>query len=470
MLAVVVVTIILVSVFSAFLGANRTRQMQRVNFQRVIATLSEANFPLSEPVLRQMSGLSGAEFAFFDRGYRLQASTLRLSAAERKYLQQKSFAGPSDNKLERPGIILQDRPYVSQRVTVKDRPPITAGGWLVVLYPEESWAAKLWQAAYPAILVGSAAIVAMVLVTMLLAHRFVRPIRQLGDRTAMIAEGNFEPLPVTRRNDEIRDLTLSINRMAERLGRFENEVRRHEQLRTLGQLGAGLAHQLRNAATGGRMAIELHQLHCPAAANPEEKESLEVALRQLQLMESYLQRFLALGQTRNTPHEPLVLDTLVEDALDLVRNRAAHAGIELVYNKSVSPLPLGEGPGVRAENVAISGDADALRQLFVNLLINAIEAVSGNEKGSRRIEVKIKRADDRQVVVKISDSGPGPAPQVAEKLFEPFITDKPEGTGLGLYVARQTIEAHRGNIRWKRQAGMTCFEIEFPEYRPMINE
>ena len=295
------------------MGESHARRLQRENLERVIATLSEANFPLSEPVLRQMSGLSGAEFVFFDRGYRLQASTLRLSIAERKYLRQKNLDGSSNGTQPRPGIILKDRPYLSQRVTVKDRPPITPGGWLVVLYPEENWVATLWQAAYPAFAVGTAAIIALVLITMLLAHRFVQPIRRLGDRAAAIAEGNFEPLPATRRNDEIRDLALSINRMAQRLGRYENEVRRHEQLRTLGQLGAGLAHQLRNAATGGRMAIELHQMRCAAKEDDDERESLEVALRQLRLMESYLQRFLALGQTRDVPHERLALETLVEE-------------------------------------------------------------------------------------------------------------------------------------------------------------
>lgn len=457
MLSVVVVTIILVSVLSAFFGAKHARQLQRETLQRVISTLSDPQFPLNEPVLRQMSSLSGAEFVFFDRGYRLQASTLKLSVSERKYLQQKSFEGVSDGSPQSPGIILRDRPYLNQRVTVKERPPFTPGGWLVVLYPEENWAAMLWQAAYPAILVGSAAILASVLVTMLLAHRFTQPIRRLGDRAATIAEGNFEPLPVTRRNDEIRDLTISINRMAERLARFENEVRRHEQLRTLGQLGAGLAHQLRNAATGGRMAIELHQLRCPAAATPEEKESLEVALRQLQLMESYLQRFLALGQTCDAPHEPLALETLVEDALDLVRTRTVHAGIELVYNKKV-------------ESTTISGDADALRQLFVNLLINAIEAVSGQKCGTGRIEVEIHSDEDHLAIVKISDSGPGPSAKITERLFEPFSTDKPEGTGLGLYVARQTVESHHGEIHWHRQNGMTCFEVQFPLDRPTTNE
>jgi signal transduction histidine kinase len=126
---------------------------------------------------------------------------------------------------------------------------------------------------------------------------------------------------------------------------------------------------------------------------------------------------------------------------------------------------LGEGQGVRASkslpssnDFTITGDADALRQLFVNLLINALEAL-GEIGGKGRIEIEVGRADEK-IVVKISDSGPGPDEKVADRLFEPFVTAKPEGTGLGLYVARQTVESHGGKIRWHRQNELTCFEVE----------
>ena len=204
------------------------------------------------------------------------------------------------------------------------------------------------------------------IVTMILAHRFTEPIRRLGDRAAAIALGNFEAMPVTRRNDEIRDLTLSINRMAERLSRYENEVRRHEQLRILGQLGAGLAHQLRNAATGGRMAIELHQMRCSATEDAENREDARGCLASTTPDGVVLQRFLALGQTRDAPHGPVALDTLLDDALELVHARAVHAGVEIDYDKL-------------AKSTLISGDADALRQLFVNLLINGLEAIGGED-------------------------------------------------------------------------------------------
>ncbi len=167
-----------------------------------------------------------------------------------------------------PSLELAGGVYLSQRTaTIVGRGPGGESGSLVVLYSQERWSAATWQAAYPALVAGAVAVLAVVVVTTLLAQRFVRPIRRLGDQTARIAQGDFTPVGVGKVDDELRDLAVSINRMTERLGQYEREVRRSEQLRTLGQLGAGMAHQLRNAATGGRMAIELHQRQCAAASS-----------------------------------------------------------------------------------------------------------------------------------------------------------------------------------------------------------
>ncbi len=111
--------------------------------------------------------------------------------------------------------------------------------------------------------------------------------------------------------------------MAGRLARYESEVRRNERFRVAGQLGAGMAHQLRNAATGGRMAIELHQRSCPVASADE---SLEVALRQLRVMETYLKRFLSLGAAPMAIREEVAVRDVIEDTLAVVRPACAHAG------------------------------------------------------------------------------------------------------------------------------------------------
>ena len=121
-----------------------------------------------------------------------------------------------------------------------------------------------------------------------------------GDRRRRSSRGSFGRCRSAPRNDEIQDLTHSINHMVERLARYEADVRLNERLRTLGQLGAGIAHQMRNAATGARLALDLHRQECPL--DPD-CETLEVAKRQFTLMETYLQRFLTLGRGETLSRE-----------------------------------------------------------------------------------------------------------------------------------------------------------------------
>jgi signal transduction histidine kinase len=91
-------------------------------------------------------------------------------------------------------------------------------------------------------------------------------------------------------------------------------------------------------------------------------------------------------------------------------------------------------------------------------MTNAIEAAGPNGW----VEVRWGLVSDQLAFVEIRDSGPGPPPDVAARLFEPFVTGKREGVGLGLAVARQVVEAHGGTIRWTREAAGTCFRIELP--------
>jgi signal transduction histidine kinase len=221
-------------------------------------------------------------------------------------------------------------------------------------------------------------------------------------------------------------------------------------MRTLTVLGASIAHQLRNAVTGCRMALDLHVAENHSG---ESAECLEVAKRQLQLMESQLQRFLRVGkQPQTLVMEDVDLGELVDELLPLVRPAAKHAGVALEFRITSQPI-------------VVRGDGEALGQVVLNLLLNAVEAAQQGAlklPGKGRVEVEVGRNGDDMAELLIADSGGGPSEAIATMLFEPFVTSKPEGAGLGLAVAKEVVAEHGGSIDWNRENGMTRFRVKLP--------
>jgi signal transduction histidine kinase len=451
-LAVVIVAILGSSVSSAYLAAEWARERQEESLARVVATLTDASFPLTESVLKKMSGLSGADFVVFDSSGIVQDSSRRLADADLQALRQlpsqQNLADFANGRL----LDLAGGRFLASRLPVVSRSDRDTSTTLVVLYPEERWTIARRQVIYPPLVVGAAAVLLAVAVTAIFARRVVRPLESLRRQAAAIEQGEFRPLPLGSRNDEIQDLTRSINHMVERLARYEADVRLNERLRTLGQLGAGVAHQMRNAATGARLALDLHRQECPLDPGCE---TLEVAKRQFTLMETYLQRFLTFGRGETLSRVPLDLGQLIDSVLPLVRPACQHARIELRFDRP-------------DKSALVLADSKAIEQLLVNLLTNAIEAAAGafaeQKNGSvGAVEIELARDTTGRIECRIGDTGPGPAATIGERLFEPFVSDKPDGTGLGLAVAHQIAADHQAELRWHRANGMTWFIIAFAE-------
>jgi signal transduction histidine kinase len=160
-------------------------------------------------------------------------------------------------------------------------------------------------------------------------------------------------------------------------------------------------------------------------------------------LETHLKRFLDLGRDGGR-REPCPLAGVVGEAVELVRPQCRHAGIELSWQPP-------------AEEAVVLGDPGQLGQLVLNVLGNAVEAAGPGGQ----VEVRLIAKKER-LVLEVWDSGPGPAAEVAGRLFEPFVTGKPEGVGLGLAVARQVAEAHGGSIGWERTDGRTVFRVDLP--------
>jgi signal transduction histidine kinase len=446
-LSVVVFGIVATTLVSVYLAAEATSREQLANLHQVVTTLSKApRYPLSQTVLKYMSGLSGGEFVLMDSDGKVTLSTIPLDAPDLAVL--RSVPARQGNDLFAQGIVVRlgGKQFVSDQTPLPGRMPGGKPEHLIILYPKHQWWSIARAEAVPVLIAGCVSMLLAMIVSVLVAGRFVHPIRVLRNQADQIADGRFQPVELPRHNDEIGDLTGSINRMTERLGRYEDEVRRHERLRVLGQLGAGIAHQLRNAATGARMAVELHRQETPASADDE---SLQIALRQLRLMESHVQRFLSLGRHEPSTHAPVTLQAVVDDALPLLRPACDHAGIDLRCHRPDEP-------------VRVRGDAHWLGQLLTNLVLNAIEAAGRLSRPGGQIDLELDADESGHAVVRVQNNGPTPDAAIADRLFEPFVTDKPDGTGLGLYLVRQVAEDHGGTVRWERRNDATCFTVELP--------
>jgi signal transduction histidine kinase len=444
LLAVAVCSLAAVGTINAVLTERRTSAHIEGQIRGVVGVLTTSSFPLTESVLRQMRDLSGAEFVVRASTGPITASTLPVSEL---LPEQPVVARIEDVSLGHTATIA-GRSYFHTIVKI----PAASGrsGVLHVLFPKEEYR-KAWRQAFiPSLVIGAATLAAMAVVAQLLASRMGRTTAQLREEVTRLARGDYRPVNVPAVNDEFRDLSLAVNRTAEMLTDYEAQVRRTEQMRTATMLGASVAHQVRNAVTGCRMALDLHREECPADGDAE---TLEVAQRQLVLIERQLQRFLRIGKpaAQNATRD-VDLAELIDDTLPLIRPAAQHAGVELACQIASRPL-------------TVRGDEDAIQQVVLNLLLNAIEAAHQNgikRHGERRVCIEAGARRDGMAAMTISDSGAGPDERVAGSIFEPFVTDKPEGAGLGLAVAKEVVAAHGGSIVWTRENEATRFLVELP--------
>jgi signal transduction histidine kinase len=446
LLAVAVASLAAVGAINARLAGLHARQRIERQLRGVVDVLRTSNFPLTAPVLRKMRDLSRAEFTLTDALGAEIASSFPVEIG--RLPSEATVSRLKDVSLGSPRSVLGVEYY---HTAIRLASPSRGGDSLVlhVLFPRDEYRAAWREAFLPPLVVGILTIAATALVAGLLAGRISRATARLGREVLRLARGDFARFDSPALDDEIRDLSLAINRTAELLADYEQQIRRTEQMRTVGRLGASLAHEIRNAATGCRMAVDLHAESCPEG--PDE-ECLAVARRQLRLMESQLQRFLQIGKRpAEVVSRQVDLSQLIDDLLPLVRPAANHAHVQ------VQLIPT-------HEELTVQGDRDSLTQAALNLVLNAIEAVrqQPTADGTRRVIVELRRTEDGNAEFAVSDTGPGPAAAAAPSMFEPFVTSKPEGAGLGLAVVKDIVEAHHGTIAFSRIDGMTRFRITLP--------
>jgi signal transduction histidine kinase len=443
LLAIQAVAVTAATITTATLAVRRSEREIVSRLNNVVGTLSHSNFPYTESVLERLRGLSGAHFIALDSGGNvLHTSLTRLDRLPAS-LGGSPPAGHIESLQQSPAIFVGGTPYFAMSVQTQNGPP---GHSLFVLYPRTSLQQARWEAVMPSLLLGAASLGLMVLVTSWIANHISGRLRRVQRQVARIADGDFRDLDPGGRGDEVADLTLSINRMCAQLKGMQQTIHQSERARLLAQLGAGLAHQLRNSLTGARLSVQLHVKRHPDAAGDQ---TLTVALQQLALTEEQVRGLLSIGRVEQQPAEVCELRQVLEDVAFLVSPACQHAKVR--FNQ----------PAAEREPTAIEvlADRSGLRAAILNLALNAIDAAG--QGGSVAMEI---HRHDHEVTVDVVDSGPGPPPELAETLCDAFVTGKPEGVGLGLALARQVATDHGGRLSWSRSDGQTRFRLALPRY------
>ena len=439
------VAVIAVSAAGAWRAAAVTEARIEAQMQSAADVLLSAGFPLTDAVLRQTRGLSGAEFVSTGERGRILASSFEAPPRDWHDVIDGAEGTASPANVAVGGVeCLHWRIERTARAAVDDRRT------LHILYPQEQRRQLVREAIVPPLGIGAAALIAAFVIAYLLAARIGKPIAAVREQFSKLAAGDYARVELPERDDEVRELVAAANTLAAQLAERDLAVQRSARSALLGRLSGGLCHHLRNAAAGAKLAVQLHRRRCDA----EDSESLAVALRQLDFAEQYVQRLLMLGKPQPLRMQRLDLREITADAVSLVAPTFKHRDIEL---RTILPDEPVVHPAV---------DREQLRQLLVNLLLNAADAAvdvdrsqaSEGKQGWASVEVA---ADAKEQRIIVADGGSGPPPEVAAKLFEPFVTSKPDGIGIGLAASREIARLHGGELKFARRPH-TCFELVLP--------
>lgn len=432
------VTVTVVAVLCAYLSNRDLERTLSGQVDRVTRVMTESNFPLSANVLAQLREVSGSQFAVWGGAGELLATTFEDSATVEELRPYLYTHGGGGRITDGRGVRLKGEEYLLK--VARHAAPATEV--VMVLYPKTELRAAQWRATAVPLGVGLTAVIAAMGMTTAISRRMASRLEAVRNQVADISGGDFREISTAGGNDEVTDLIESVNHMSRQIRSMQELIGRTERSRVLGQLAGGLAHQMRNALTGTKLAIQIHERRCLTA---KEEESLRVALSQLSVMEEHLKRLLSVGRGEKREIKWFHVRELLQEVETLVAPFCKHSHVGI--DRSPPTLKV----------LQIHGDYDGLRNALLNLVMNGIEAAGpGGQVELRSIP------EGNELVFEVYDNGPGPPPPIAAQLFEPFVSGKAEGVGLGLAVVRQAVTQHQGSVMWERVEGRTCFRIRLP--------
>ncbi|MCI0343561.1 MAG: ATP-binding protein [Planctomycetales bacterium] len=408
--------------------------------------------PLNAEALRRLAEAAGVQCAALAEDGEPLAHTFG-AGAEPDLAALRRLVSPAAEASGLPAVRVEGKLYRAALAATKSAPPLRGPGlsgprpaWLAVLVPESRISEAGAAVFRPVLLVAVLGAVAVALLASLLLLPSVRRVRRLAAAARAVAGGDLSAdVPVSGR-DEVSALGESFRTMLAAVRDGRERAVAAEKLAALGQLAAAVAHEIRNPLAAIRMTTEMLRRD----SSPEGRESLDLLVREASRLELFLDDLLSFARPDPGRRENVDLAGIVSDVLDLEGPRLDHLGVSVRR----------EGPAAGAAGPRVSGDPRRLTQVVLNLVLNAAEAAGPGG----RVAVRLSEAP-AGAALEVRDSGPGVPEPVRDRLFSPFVTTKPNGTGLGLALSRRIAREHGGDLAYVREGGETVFRLTLPAAR-----
>ncbi|MEX0819763.1 MAG: HAMP domain-containing sensor histidine kinase, partial [Pirellulaceae bacterium] len=382
--------------------------------------------------------LTQTELLMTDDEGKLRNASVRLNASDASVIERQLQAWTSS---ERNMLVSLDRrPYRAMRFQRSVPLRETATEQIVILFDERQLRSARRQIAVLPLVTGLTTTVLLATITLLLTGRLIGRLSHLERQVDRIATGAFDTAIVTGPADEVGLLGASVSRMSAQLKQLWESIHRQQRQKLLHQIAGGMAHQLRNSLTGARMAVELHAESCRSPSD----EGLHVAIQQMEQSEDFVRRLLQVGAGQQDRDQPASVLRCLQDVRASSLPIAKHRRKEMQWELDA---------GLDGWKVM---DGSAFTAAITNLVLNALEIADCIE-----IEAKLAWLGDAtaSVTVRVTDNGPGIADAVGDQLFEPFVTSKREGLGLGLAVVKTAAEKLHGDVQYARSVDRTTFQF-----------
>ncbi len=458
----------LIATISWVFADTSARKNTRMRLQNIGELCRAAPFPLTESVLKQIREFSGIDLLIYDPDRKAW-----VGATDRALVNVRSERALVDPIVQGGGgnvgaskdmlftVPLDGRVYDALATPMGPVPSRSEGrdAILVALVEASERQRAVQQAFWLPALTGICATVALAFLSASIASRMVSRLDRLERQVNRIAMGSYETAAIDGPHDAIFNLAVSVNKMSQQLERARDEVVRSERTRLITMIASGMAHQLRNSLGGAILLLQTFQRSHPRSAEKGvgDLDEIDMALNQMRLAEESIRRLMTMSQQGMVVKDrPMSISEVHDQLRSYLESLAEHHGVTLSFR----------GEPHNASHMIRSGES--VVGALLNLIMNAIEAAGpgGTVTCTCCMEPVSSAGHDssaQRICWEIRDSGPGPAPEIAATILEPFVTSKPEGVGLGLPTSARIAENLGGSLTWVREPNATVFRFRIEE-------